>query len=323
MASSGDARWRPRGIKSPQKGVNVACVKLRMRGPGPASFHRLLPGRVTRYHGVVPRIRIASFGHGLFAVTMIALGIMGLIKGGFVPFWTGVPKGLPGRVALAYLTAVISLGSGIGLLWSRTAGIASRVLLAWLVLWFLLFRVPLIVRAPTSSGMWWACGEIAVMIAGAWVLVVWSAGDRGDERSGFVTGERALTIARGLYGFGLITFGVAHFTFLERTVGMVPSWLPWHLGVAYVTGAALVAAGVAVILGVWARTAAMLSAWELALFTLLVWGPVIVTGPDTEQWNEFVDSWALTAAAVVVADSYRRGTPLRSTPTPVPPSLRV
>src|SRR5947207_7375802 len=109
-------------------------------------------------------IHIASFGHAVFAATMIALGIMGLIKGGFVQIWTGVPKGMPARAALAYLCAVISLGSGIGLLWRRATAVASRVLLTTLVLWMLLFRVPLIVRAPTSSGMWWACGEIAVMM---------------------------------------------------------------------------------------------------------------------------------------------------------------
>jgi uncharacterized membrane protein len=267
-------------------------------------------------------IRIASFGHAFFAVTMIALGIMGLIKGGFVPIWSGVPKGLPARVELAYLCAVVSLGSGIGLLWSRAAGIASRVLLAYLVLWMLLFRVPLIVGAPTSSGLWWACGEIAVMIAGAWVLVVWFASDRGGKGPGFATGEKALAIARVLYGLGLITFGVAHFTFLERTVGMVPNWLPWHLGWAYFTGGALIAAGVAVVVGVWARLAAMLSALELSLFTLLVWVPIVVAGPDADQWNEFVDSWALTAAAWLVADSYRGGLPFRPTTTPAPPPSR-
>src|SRR5260221_7764063 len=250
-------------------------------------------------------IHIASFGHAAFAATMIALGIIGLSSRGFAVIWSGVPKDMPARTALACLCAVISLSSGIGLLWRRAAAVAARVLLTYYVLWMLLSRVTLLFRSPASPGAWWVFGEAAVMLAGAWVLVVWFAGDRDSSRPGLVTGERGMAIARVLYGLGLINFGIAHFTFLERTVGMVPSWLPGHLGWAYFTGGSLVAAGVAIASGVLARLAATLAAVELTLFTLLVWGPVVVAGPDAGQWNEFVDSCALTAAAWLLADSYR------------------
>jgi uncharacterized membrane protein len=256
---------------------------------------------------------IARVSHAVFAATMVALGIVGLIQGDFTPTWSGVPESVPAREVLAYLCATVSLVTGVGLLWQRAAVVASRVLLIYLLIWSLMFRVSHIFGAPTSLVTWWACGDIAVMTAGAWVLYARLAGDQDGQRLSFATGEKGLRIARTLYGLALIPFGVAHFTNLKETAALVPGWLPWHVVWASLTGGAFIAAGVAVLTGVCARLAATLSAFQLGLFTLLVWVPVMVTGPNAFQWSEFVDSWALTAGAWLVADSYRRlGSPVES-----------
>lgn len=250
-------------------------------------------------------MRIVSWGHAVFTATMIGLGVMGLIKGDFTSTWTGVPRSLPLRETLVYMSALISIVCGVGLLLERTAVVASRVLLAYLVLWFLLFRVPHIFIVPTAIDTWWGLGDTAVMVAAAWALYACFASGRNGQRLGFASGEKGLLVARAFYGLALIPFGVAHFTNVKETIALIPRWLPWHVSWAYFTGAAFIVAGVAVLTGVCARLAATLSAWELGLFTLIVWVPIVASGANAFQWTEFLTSWVLTAGAWVVADSYR------------------
>jgi uncharacterized membrane protein len=251
-------------------------------------------------------MRIASVSQAFFAVTLVGIGVLGLITGNFTAVWDPVPKSLPARELLVYLCAFICVTCGIGLLWRRTAVLASRVLLVYSLLWFLLLRVPGVVLSFAIDSWWSAC-KTAVMTAGAWVVYVWSADDWDKERLGFVAGNNGLRIARVLYGLALIPFGIAHFLYLKQTAVLVPGWLPSPVFWAYFTGSAYIAAGVAIVIGVYARLAATLSALETGLITLLVWVPMAVAGhPSGFQWGEIVVSVALTAGAWVVADSYRK-----------------
>lgn len=236
-------------------------------------------------------MRNVSVSLALFAATFVAIGVVGLVRGDFAPVWEPVPKAVPMREALVYASAIISLACGVGLLWMRTAASASRVLLISLVLWFLLFRFPVLWRAPTVIVAWESCAETAVIIAAAWVA----------------TGASGTRLARVLFGLALIAFGLSHFAYLKQTASLVPAWLPAHAAWAYFTGCAYIAAGVAVIVGVLAGLAAALAAVQMGCFTLLVWVPTLARGArNASDLSEGIISWALTVAAWVVADSYRR-----------------
>jgi uncharacterized membrane protein len=254
-------------------------------------------------------MRIASVGHALLVALLIGEGIQGLITGQFTSVWQPVPRGVPAREVLAYLCALLSLAAGIGLLWRRTAALAARVLLGSLVLWLLVWRVPAVFVVSLLEGSW-SVAHSMVMTGATWVLFAWFATDWDRQHLGFATGEKGLRIARVLYGLGMIPFGYAHFANVKGTAALVPGWLPWHLGWAYFTGGTFVAAGVAMLIGVCARLAAVLSTLQMALFLLLVWVPILTAGSlSAFQRMEVATNLALIAAGWVIADSFSEPRP--------------
>jgi uncharacterized membrane protein len=255
-------------------------------------------------------MRITDIGHASFAAAMIGLGILGLVYGDFALVWQPVPKELPLRQLVAYGCAVVALTGGLGLLWTRTAALASSVLLVYLLLWLILLRIPALLAAPGVEVSWLGCGETAVMVAGGWALFA-SFADPG-MRLKFATGERGIRIARFLFGLAVIPCGLAHLVYAAETAALVPGWLPWPLGWAILTGVAYIVGGIAVLFNAYARLAAMLTTAMMAIITLLVWIPAVAAAPGGRfQLTALLASATLAAAACAVAESYR-GTPWRA-----------
>jgi len=265
------------------------------------------------------------------AIALTALGVLGLGNGDFALVWQPVPPWVPMREALAYAFGAVSLAAGLGLFWPRTAGWAAAIALVYFFLWWLLLRVPAFIASPlTNAG---GLGENTVALGGA--LALFAALHPSPGRLDFLRGAAGLRLARILLGVGLIGCGEAHFYFLQQTAAFVPAWLPGHLPWAVATGSGFLAAAAAILAGVWPRLAATMATGMMGAFTVLIWVPDALSAPhDRFNWTALTVSWTLTAAAWIVAQSYRgtewlalRGTATdRSAhaaardPTPAPPA---
>lgn len=245
-------------------------------------------------------------GHVLLAAVMIALGLRGLACGDFASVWQRIPvEHLPARAFFVYATAVVELATGVGLLLRRTIAGASLALFVFLVLWAVLLKLPAVVVAPSMEATWLGLGEITTILAGSWAVFAVHADARVRARLPALVDARGVRGARLLLALSLPTIGLAHFVYLPQTVQLMPAWLPWHHGWAWLTGAASLAACLGILSGIAAGLAATLEAAMLGIITLVIWLPGLVAAPSDSSVTPFLMSAAIACGACAVADSYR------------------
>lgn len=249
-------------------------------------------------------MRTVGLCRGLFALASAGLAIMSLAYGDFAPMWHAVPAWIPGREVWIYGFALLLLAASAGLCFPRLALRSVMMIGAYDIAWAMIAAPP-IFSNPLSVGAWYGVCEALTSLAGVWVLYASNAP---------FTSERGVRLARVLFGLTCIFYGWSHFAYADYTASMVPAWLPGRLPFAYLTGAAHIAAGIGIVVGVLPRLSAALEATMMSLFGLLVWVPTFWAQPrpnwatpPQNQWSELVVNLVLAAAAWTVAFSWSPG----------------
>ena len=249
-------------------------------------------------------MHVTGFGRLLFVLGLAGLGVLSLFSRDFPYTWEPVPMWVPGREVLAVLSGLLLLAGAIALLIKRTAFPAASVLTAFLLGWVLVLQAPRAAQDPGNMGMWLGVAESTFLFSGGWILTALLAGTENRARMPFLTVERAIRIARILFGLACLPLGLSHFVYTAATAGMIPAWIPAHQGFAYFTGICHFAAGLGVLFGVFPRLAATLEAVMISLFVLLLHIPAAVAEPSSRlMWTMVFVATALAGAVWVNAAS--------------------
>ena len=249
-------------------------------------------------------MRIVGLARGLFAVASASLAIWCLSFGHFA--LQSLPTWIPWRETWVYGSALVVLAASAGLCFSRTAVPGVLVIGVYHAVSGAIY-VPEIIAKPLSIEGWYPFCESLTSLVGAWVLYALLQ-PQSTESATAVAGQVAMRAALVLFGLTCIFYGWSHFLYAAYTASMVPMWLPSHLGIAYFTGAAHIAAGVAIAVAILPGLAATLEATMMSLFGLLVWVPSFFerprpdwAGSPANQWSELVATVMLAASAWIVA----------------------
>lgn len=245
-----------------------------------------------------------ALGRTLFAVALVGFGTLCLIYRDFVhnlqPVDLLVPATTPGYVPLALLSGAFLIAAGLATLFRHR--LAPRLMIAaaaFFILWIVVLQFPTAFLNPRLlRSPWWIRTFEVLAISGA-ALILAGALPHGERD------ERWVTIGRVVFGISLPVFGILHLIYGPGTATLVPSYYPFPLFLAYFTGAAKIAAGVAIASGTLARLAAMLTALQYAIYVTTLHLPLqlIIRANDPQRpgMTSLFVAVAFCGAALIVA----------------------
>jgi uncharacterized membrane protein len=222
-----------------------------------------------------------------YAAGAIALGLVSIFYRSFALQWQPVPAAIP--TSLAWLSGLILIAGGIAAL-ARDAGWARLLLPVYYFLWVVALHLPAVAAAP-NVGSLLGVAEILALASGGTALVAGRPGAPGWLGPA----------ARIAFGLCPLVFGISHFVYADFTAAMVPGWIPVKLFWAYATGAAHVAAGLAILSGIRARLAAGMLAVMAGAFAVLLHLPRVAAAPGSQvEWTMLAVATSIAGAALLI-----------------------
>jgi uncharacterized membrane protein YphA (DoxX/SURF4 family) len=247
-----------------------------------------------------------AVGRVVFAVAIASLGVLSLVYGDVVAGLEPLPAPAPGKPFIGYLTGIVLLAAGVGVLIDRTARVAAVSLGVVFTLWVLLLHVPNLAQHPREPNAWTIAFETLALCGATWVLAGTVPGDpTADPRRDRML-EKARTFGRIAFGVSLPIFGIQHYMYAEFVSALVPAWLPARLFLAYFTGTAFFAAGLSIATTVKARLAAMLLAIMFGTWVFILHLPRAAAKLDARlEWTSLCIAMAMCGSAWLIATSLR------------------
>ena len=262
--------------------------------------------------GGMNKEKIVALANVCYAVPLAVFGALHLFGPDFVKAL--VPPYMPGGrmfwvyfVGCALIAASLSIATKIAVRWSGLlVGIMMFMFVAMLYLPGGLRQMHAHIPWTRARFTWTiVCRESSFGGAG-WLLAASAMnGWRGPVKTTLIT------VGRIVIAIAAIFFGIQHFLHPLGLPGVplekeMPLWVPARALIDYVTGAALLACGVSILLNVKTRiVAAVVGGWIL-LTILVIYAPVMISAlssPDIEVQVEGINYFADTLffAGVILA----------------------
>jgi uncharacterized membrane protein len=248
--------------------------------------------------GFVPKTQVVTTGRVFFALGMIVIGCQHFLFGQFVPMLVPLgPTVIPGQVFWVYLVGTILIVAGMSIFTGVQARAVSKLLGVLFLLSFLLLYLPSHAMAGLKVLTLSGC---AFVIAG-----IFPHTDADKGRNPIAWLERLIPFGTYLLAIQVIIFGIDHYLYTTDIAKLVPRWIPGHVFWTYFAGTALIASGLAMIVGVKARLAATMLGVMIFIWVLILHIPLAVANPGQigHEWTSAFEALAKSGVALILGET--------------------
>jgi uncharacterized membrane protein YphA (DoxX/SURF4 family) len=252
--------------------------------------------------------KIVALNRLFIAVPLAIFGTEHLGAANFIA--PQIPAWIPWHLFWAYFVGLALLAASLS--------IAARVLTRWsgtllglmILIFVLTIHIPRVMANPHDRFAWAVAVRDLSFAGGAWALsrTRLSPG-RGPG------GHPLITLGRIIISAVAIFFAVEHFMHPQHLPGvplekLTPEWIPARLAIGYLTGAFLLIAGVLILIGRKARTAATYLGAEISVLVVFIYVPLLFAvasdpnlGVKIEGMNYFGDTLLYSGCILALANA--------------------
>jgi len=242
-------------------------------------------------------MKTGLYGRLLFGASAVLVGVIALMWHD-IETWQNLHKlwSIPFGLIIGCCLMVAQIASGIGILFARTARVAS-IVLSVVYLLFSLVCIASIVAAPKVYAPYGSFFEQLCPLCGA--IAVYASTELNAARAIAFRGTARLGL-----GLCALSFTLSQIFYLRYTAKLVPIWIPpsqtfW----AILTTVAFALAAISILINRQARLALRLMALMLTLFGILVWIPMLIAHSEAHlNWSEFALTFLIAGATWTVAE---------------------
>ena len=242
---------------------------------------------------------LTKLGRFFFAIPLIVFAVEYLARGRWQGGMPPVPPWTHGEHIFSYVTGAILLVISISLLANKEARLSATIF--GLICMF----CAVFLHAKHFSGIIHdgatrtRAFETFALGGAAFVLAVLTSSSIQLLSS---ANPLLAVIGRYIYAFSMIIFGIQHFLYAPYIAFLIPKWMPFHLFLAYATGIAFIAAGLAIATHIFSRLASFLLGLMFLLWVVTLHAPRVIASPhNADELTSLFVALAFSGASFLFA----------------------